>query len=59
MDFVLSGTKPVPKDQPVPTPLQERTSRILSGGGGYIGHGELKGEKRLMAKSISHIQLEM
>jgi hypothetical protein len=28
-------------------------------GEGYTGHGELKGEKRLMAKSISHIQLEM
>jgi hypothetical protein len=50
--------KSVPKDQLIPTPLQGRTSRILSRGGGYIGHDDLKGEKRLIAKSISHIQLK-
>jgi len=51
-------TKSVPKNQLIPTPLQERTPRMVSGGGVYWPR-RTEREKRLMAKSISHFHLEM
>jgi hypothetical protein len=56
MDFVLSG-KICPERSTNTNPIT-RESFTNTVRGGYIGHGELKGERRLMAKSISHIQLE-